>query len=71
MELVFIADPSDRMFCGRSFAEIVGSNPAGAWMALSCACCVCFQVEVSAMGRSLIQRSPTECGVFESYQVQQ
>jgi len=29
MELVFIADPSDRKFCGRSFAEIVGSNPAG------------------------------------------
>jgi hypothetical protein len=30
MELVFIADRSDRMFCGRSFAEIVGSNPAWA-----------------------------------------
>jgi hypothetical protein len=26
---------------------------------------VCCQVEVSAMGRSLVQRSPTECGVFE------
>ena len=23
---------------------------------------VCFQVEVSAMGRSLVRRSPTECG---------
>jgi hypothetical protein len=23
---------------------------------------VCFQVEVSAMGRSLVQRSPTDCG---------
>jgi hypothetical protein len=24
---------------------------------------VCCQVEVSATGRSLVQRSPTECGV--------
>jgi hypothetical protein len=27
---------------------------------------VCCEVEVSAMGRSLVQRSPTECGVSES-----
>jgi hypothetical protein len=26
---------------------------------------VCCQVEVSATGRSLVQRSPTECGVSE------
>jgi hypothetical protein len=26
---------------------------------------VCCQVEVSAAGRSLVQRSPTECGVSE------
>jgi len=26
---------------------------------------VCFQKEVSASGRSLVQRSPTECGVCE------
>jgi len=25
---------------------------------------VCFQVEVSETGRSFVQRSPTECGVF-------
>jgi hypothetical protein len=30
----------------------------GTWMSLSCECC---QVEVSATGRSLVQRSPTEC----------
>jgi hypothetical protein len=24
---------------------------------------VCYQVEVSASGRSLVQRSPSECGV--------
>jgi len=28
-------------------------------------CVVCYQVEVSASGRSLVQRSPTECGVSE------
>jgi hypothetical protein len=25
--------------------------------------CLCCQVEVSAMGRSLVQRNPTDCGV--------
>jgi hypothetical protein len=34
----------------------------GARMSVSCECC---QVEASATGRSLIQRSPTECGVPE------
>jgi hypothetical protein len=29
------------------------------------ACVVCSQVGVSASGRSLVQRSPTECGVSE------
>jgi hypothetical protein len=28
-------------------------------------CCECCQVEVSASGRSLVQRSPAECGVPE------
>ena len=41
------------------------SNPAGAWMSVSRECCVFFQVEVSATGRSLIQTSLTECDVFE------
>jgi hypothetical protein len=26
---------------------------------------MCCQVEVSASGRSLVQRSPTECGMYE------
>jgi hypothetical protein len=26
-------------------------------------CCVCCQVEVSVSGRSLVQRSPTDCDV--------
>jgi hypothetical protein len=33
--------------------------PPGAWMFV---CCVCFQVEVSATGWSLVQRSPTDFG---------
>ena len=32
---------------------------------LSVVSVVCCQVEVSATGRSLVQRSPTECGVSE------
>jgi hypothetical protein len=36
--------------------------PVGAWV--SVASFVCCQVEVSVMGCSLIQRSPTVCGVF-------
>ena len=35
--------------------------PPGAWM--SVVRVVCCQVEVSASGLSLVQRSPTECGV--------
>jgi hypothetical protein len=32
---------------------------------MSLVCVVCCQVEVSATGRSLVQRSPTECGVSQ------
>jgi len=39
--------------------------PAGAWMSIVSV--VCCQVEVSATGRLLIQRSPTECGVSECH----
>ena len=38
----------------------VDSNPAGAWMTVSCQCFELLQVEASATGRSLVQRSPTE-----------
>jgi hypothetical protein len=34
-------------------------------MSVSFCSVVCCQVEVSASGRSLVQRSPTECGVSE------
>ena len=36
--------------------------PPGAWMSVCCEC-LCCQVEVSATDWSLIQRSPTDCGV--------
>jgi len=39
--------------------------PPGAWMSFSCDCCVLLGREVSATGRSFVQRSPTECGVSE------
>ena len=37
--------------------------PPGAWMSDCCECVVCCQVEVSATYWSLVQRSPTDCGV--------
>jgi hypothetical protein len=36
--------------------------PPGAWIFFSCEC-LCCQVEVSATGRSRVQRSSTDCGV--------
>jgi hypothetical protein len=51
---------------GRSLAGVLGSNPAkGMDVCVSRECCVCCQVQIFAMGRSLIQRSPTECSVSE------
>jgi hypothetical protein len=55
-----------RLLRRRSAAEcLLGSwvrIPPGAWMFVCCEC-LCCQVEVSATGRSLVQRSPTDCGV--------
>jgi len=49
---------------GRSPAEIVGSNPTGSMdVRLICVYVVSCQVEVSATGWSLVQRSPADCGV--------
>jgi hypothetical protein len=47
---------------GRSLTGIVGSNPTEG-MDVCVVSVVCCQVEVSATGWSLVQRSPTECGV--------
>jgi hypothetical protein len=51
--------------CGHSLAGIAGSNFAGGTdvcLLLSVVCCL---VEVSAMGRPLVRRSPTQRGVSE------
>ena len=43
----------------------MGSNPTeGMDIGLLLVACVC-QVEATASGRSLVQRSPTDCGVSE------
>ena len=51
--------------CGRLFAWIAGSNPAGGRRSLYLVSIVRCQVEVSVSVCSLVQRSPTECGVSE------
>ena len=55
-----MAARSKALVCGRSLAGIVGSNPAKGMYVLSLVS-VCSQVEVSATGRSLVQRTPNEC----------
>jgi len=50
---------SKALVCGRSLAGMVGPNPVGG-MDVNVVCC---QVEVSATGWSLVQTSPTDCGV--------
>ena len=57
---MFSANPS-----GRSLAGTEGSNHAEGHRCMSFVSVLCCQVEVSATGRSLVQRSPTDCGVSE------
>jgi len=58
---ILVIARSNAWVCSRSLFEVTGSNPAGAWM--SVVSVVCYQVEVTESGWSLVQRSPTECGV--------
>jgi hypothetical protein len=49
--------------CVHSSIGSAGSNPGGSkdvWLFV-----VCYKVEVSATSRSVVQMSPTECGVPE------
>ena len=57
-----VAARSKTWVCGRSPAEIVGSNPIGGHGCLSVVNFVCFQVEVSVTSWSLVQRSPNGFG---------
>jgi hypothetical protein len=60
-----VAARSKERACGHSLAWIVGSNLAEG-VDVSLVSVVCCQVEVSAAGPSLVQRSPTERGAFET-----
>ena len=57
--------PSKASVCVCSLAGIAGSNHAEEHGCLSLVSVVCCQIGVCAKGRSLVQRSPTECGVSE------
>ena len=60
-----VAARSEAWVCGRSLVGIAGSNSAGGQGCLSLVNAVCCQVNFSALGWSLVQRCPTECGVAE------
>jgi hypothetical protein len=53
-----------REFAAARLLGLRGRIPPRAWMSVSCECCA-IQVEVSASGWPLYQRSPTDCGVSE------
>ena len=55
---VTVADRSKVRVCGRSLRGIAGSNLGG--ISMSLVSVVCWQLEVFATGRSLVQVSPTE-----------
>jgi len=57
-----VAARSKAWVCGLLVFGIAGSNPTGGWMSIFYEN-VCFHVEVSAAGRSLVQRFPIEYGV--------
>jgi hypothetical protein len=57
-----VAAPSKAWVCGLSLVGIMFSNPAGGMDVCLSRVLRCL-VEVSASGRSLVQRSPTECGL--------
>jgi hypothetical protein len=58
-----VAARSKAWVCDRSLARIVGFESRRGHGYLSLASVVCYQVKVYASGWSLVQRSPTECGM--------
>ena len=58
-----VAARSKEWVYGLSLAGIADSNPARAWMPVSCV--LHCHVEVPATSSSLVLRSPTDCGVSE------
>jgi hypothetical protein len=63
-EPIPVAARSKAWVCGRSLPGVAGSIPPGAWISVSCQCCV-LSGRGLCDGLSLVQRSPTECGVSE------
>ena len=59
-----VSAPSKERVCGRSLAGIASSNPTRGMDSLL-VIVVCCQVEVSVSGWSLVQKSPSDCGVSE------
>ena len=57
-----VNERSEARICGFSLVGIAGSNPARG-MDVCLVIIVCCKVEIYATGRSLLQRSPTDCGV--------
>jgi hypothetical protein len=64
--LILVAGRSRAWVCGRSLTGITGSNSDRGHGCLSLVIVVCCQVEVSATGLSLVQRSPAECDLETS-----
>ena len=60
-----VAARSKAWVCSRSLIRLAGSKSHRWHGCLSVVSVVCCQVKFSATGRSLVQRSPTECGVSE------
>jgi len=56
-----VAARSKTWICCRPLGGVAGPNSAGGDGCLSLASVICCQVQVSASGWSLVQRSPTDC----------
>jgi hypothetical protein len=61
---ILVVARSEAWVCGSSLSGIPGSSFVGAWISVSFKCCV-LSGRVVGDGRSLVQKSPTECGVSE------
>ena len=60
-----MAARSKAWVCGCSLARAAGFESSREHGCLAFLNAVCCQIEVSETGRSLVQGSPTECGVSE------
>ena len=61
--MIPVAARSNVGSAGARFLGLMVRILPGAWMSFGSV--VCFQVQVPSLGGSLVQNSPTECGVSE------